>query len=110
MKPDELLDHLTRPESGGVEALVTAALTRARRRRALRETAAAALILLCAIGGVSLLVKPQSPSIRPAPPLAASPGPAPLTGSELLDAFGDQPVALVTYPDGSQRLLAIVRR
>jgi hypothetical protein len=32
-----------------------------------------------------------------------------LTRDELLDSFGDQPVALVTWPDGRQQLLAIAR-
>ncbi|RFC48698.1 MAG: hypothetical protein DVB22_002833 [Verrucomicrobia bacterium] len=49
----------------------------------------------------------------------SSPSPSPLFPSaallpprcsdELLDAFGDQPVALVTYPDGRQQLLAVLR-
>lgn len=109
MKPDELLDHLTRPDAGGVEALVAAARTRACRRRTLREAGAATVILLCAIGGLALLVRPQIVTSRPTETVARTAPPAPLTGEELLDAFGDQPVALVTYPDGSQRLLAIVR-
>jgi hypothetical protein len=32
-----------------------------------------------------------------------------LTEHELLDSFGDQPVALVTMPDGRKRLLSIRR-
>jgi hypothetical protein len=105
MNPDELLDHVTCPDSGAVEALVAAARTRAGRRRAIREAAAAAAVLACAFVGIAHLPRPAGTP----PPVAGSPRPVPLTDDELLDAFGDQPVALVTYPDGSQRLLAIVR-
>ena len=109
MKPDELLDQLTRPDTGGIEALVAAAQARAKRRRALREIGAATIILLCILGGSILLLQPDKQSAQAPQPVVAPAPPAPLSGEELLDAFGDQPVALVTYPDGSQRLLTILR-
>lgn len=107
MNPNELLEQLTGPRGGDVEALVRAARTGAARRRMLRNTASTALALALIAAGLGLLLRPE-PQLPPA--LTTQPPPTPvLTGEELLDSFGEQPVALVTYPDGSQRLLSVVR-
>jgi len=90
MNPDDLLADLTPPASSA-DHLV-----------------AAAAILAITTTLIALLITPTSPQ----PHLSATqplPTPAPLSPDELLDAFGDQPVALVTYPDGRQQLLAILR-
>lgn len=107
MNPDDLLADLTPPASS-VDHLVATARRLAHRRQTLRDTLAAASILAITTTLISQLVIPTSPR----PHLSATqplPTPAPLSPDELLDAFGDQPVALVTYPDGRQQLLAILR-
>lgn len=109
MKADELLDQLTRPRPGELETLVAAARTRARRRRVLRNVAPLVIVSLIALALFPWRLRPQAPNVPPAAHSSEGIQPAPLTGNELLDAFGDQPVALVTYPDGSQRLLSITR-
>lgn len=107
MNPNELLEQLTGPRGGDVEALVRAARAGAARRRMLRNTASTALALALIAAGLGLLLRPE-PELPTA--ITTQPQPPPvLTGEELLDSFGEQPVALVTYPDGSQRLLSIVR-
>jgi hypothetical protein len=107
MNPDDLLDSLTAPTSSA-EHLVATARRLAHRRQTLREGLAAAAILAIATAGISRLV-PSQPVGPPLSVIQSLPTPAPLSPDELLDAFGDQPVALVTYPDGRQQLLAILR-
>ena len=106
MNPDDLLAELT-PSAAGADALAAAARRCARRRRVLRDTGTVAACLCVAVAGVALLPRQTEPPARAAQqkPTATTP----LTADELLDSFGDQPVALVTYPDGTQRLLALVR-
>jgi hypothetical protein len=107
MNPDDLLADLTPPASSA-DHLVATARRLAQRRQTLRDTLAAAAILAITTTLISQLVIPTS---RPSPLSTTQPlpTPAPLSPDELLDAFGDQPVALVTYPDGRQQLLAILR-
>ncbi len=107
MNSDDLLDSLTAPTSSA-DHLVATARRLAYRRQTLREGLAAAAILAITTALISQLVIPTS---RPTSlsVIQSVPTPAPLSPDELLDAFGDQPVALVTYPDGRQQLLAILR-
>ena len=107
MNPDDLLADLTPPASSADHLVVTARRL-AQRRQTLRDTLAAAAILAITTTLISQLVTTTAPQshLSATQPL---PTPAPLSPDELLDAFGDQPVALVTYPDGRQQLLAILR-
>ena len=105
MKTDDLLTDLT-PASASADFLVAAARSHARRRRIWRDAVAAAAVLAIGVAGIALLPRPQKVPTVAALPAARS---LHLTADELLDSFGDQPVALVTYPDGSQRLLAVMR-
>lgn len=107
MNPDDLLADLT-PTASSADHLVVTARRLAQRRQTLRDTLAAAAILAITTTLISQLVTPTTPQshLSATQPL---PTPPPLSPDELLDAFGDQPVALVTYPDGRQQLLAILR-
>jgi hypothetical protein len=106
MKPDTstLLDELTGSNGESTDSLVRA-LRALRRRRAQRRSAAAgALGIVAAALGLRLVRE------SPAPHTAVEPAGSPmLSQNELLDSFGDQPVALITWPDGRQQLLAIAR-
>ena len=109
MNPDTttLLDDLTGPRGEHPAALLAAARTRRRRRVQTRAFAVSALAVIAVTAAVRFMPAPS-----PAPVIVSTP-PAPtvmLTKSELLDSFGDQPVALVTWPDGRQTLLAIAHR
>jgi hypothetical protein len=98
----ELLSDLT-AASPGADALVAAVRHRSRRRHRLQSlgvASAAAAVLAAAF--LSLPSRPRATGTAQVP--ATSPM---LTQNELLDSFGDQPVALVTWPDGRQQLLAI---
>jgi len=106
MNTEDLLNELT-PSAGSADFLIAAAHTRARRRCLVLESAAATSFLMLAMAGIVWLL-PKS-SAPPSVAVSAAQMPPPLTDDELLDSFGDQPVALVTYPDGSQRLLAALR-
>lgn len=110
MNHKNLLDCLTEPSPNDVTVLVTAAAARARFRRTVRKTAAASLAVMAAAGTFGALLRPQSQP-RAAGPVTSPPVEhvTPLTRDELLESFGNQPVALVEYPDGSQRLLTVVR-
>ena len=109
MNPDTttLLDELTATRSADADTLITALRVRRRHRAQLRTLTVSAL-LVAFVAGV-LHFRP-----REKPVIVTTPGEAPpstmLTKNELLDSFGDQPVALVTWPDGRQQLLAITHR
>jgi hypothetical protein len=104
MNPDvsDLLDDLTHARAGGAEALV-AALRRRRRGKVAARLGAVVLAGAAAAG----LWRVRPPDAVPV--AAVAPPPTSLTPDELLDSFGDQPVALVTWPDGRQQLFAIAR-
>ena len=121
MKTEDLLTELT-PSAWSADILVAAARRRTRRRKATRAAVAAVAVLAAA---VALLPKKQqgatlatTAATRTAPTMpaphatkgATANTPKELTEDEFLDTFGDQPVALVTYPDGRRQLLTIVRR
>lgn len=111
MKSNELLDQLTNPSNEGVESLVALAHRQVRRRRIVCSSGVAALLIFAATA-LAPLFRPQ---FQPEPvvikkPIVESHGVPLMTKEELLDSFGEQPVALATYPDGSQRLLTIVRK
>lgn len=105
MNQDNLLSDLT-GSAVSADDLVTAA-RRYKRHRLLGQCAAVSLI--CASWWAF------QPTPTPTPPpgtvekVPTLPTTKPLTTNELLDSFGEQPVALVTFPDGTQRLLALVR-
>jgi hypothetical protein len=107
MKPDtfSLLDDLTAAGNDSGEALIRA-LHRHRRRKTRRQALVfSALSVATLAAGIRFL-----PRESPPPTLVAEPVRSPiLTQSELLDSFGDQPIALVTWPDGRQQLLTIAR-
>ena len=112
MKTNDLLDDLTRPASGEIDSLVAAARIATRRRRTIRSTAITTLVALVLAGSWESWHTTPTRSTNPHPPTAtAYPAtqPIPLTSDELLESFGDRPVALVTHPDGSQQLLTILR-
>jgi hypothetical protein len=106
MNPDalSLLDDLTAARGDAGEGLIKA-LRQHRHRRTQRRALAAGAIAVAAIAaGIRFLPHESAPShvVTIEPRLSSM-----LTESELLDSFGDQPVALVTWPDGRQQLLAI---
>jgi hypothetical protein len=109
MHPDELLSDLT-PCTTEASLLVAAARQQVRRRRHLRTGIAAAALLVTGFTMFNFLPIPpagaSSPDVTSATPPPSSPM---LTEHELLDSFGDQPVALVTMPNGRKRLLSIRR-
>ncbi len=104
MNPEsaELLKDLTSAGDSG-DFLVQALHSRRVRRAQVRIVATCAL----AMSALALLAASLSP--EPSSPVAATSPPASfkLTENELLDSFQDQPVALVTWPDGRKQLLAI---
>ena len=106
MKPDELLSDLT-PCTTDASFLVAAARQRMRHRRQFQLGTAAAALILTAVFVLRLLPAGGDHAVPNA--VAAVPSSPMLTQHELLDSFGDQPVALVTWPDGRQKLLAISR-
>jgi len=100
----ELLADLT-AAPGGADAIVTAARRHAARKRQARALGLAGAAVLALAGAFLTL-----PSRHRVPPVAQAPAPSVmLTQNELLDSFGDEPVALITWPDGRQQLLAIAR-
>jgi len=105
MKPDtsSLLNDLTAVPGDSAEALIRALRRRRHRKAQFRAFAVSAIGLAGIAAGIRFFPRESSPS-----PVAVEPArPAMLTKNELLDSFGDQPVALVTWPDGRQQLLAI---
>jgi|GEM_PF-5616160 len=107
MNPDTatLLDDLTAARHHGGEALVHALRINRRRKAQRRALAVSALSIAAVVAGIRFPPREspeQSVAVEPARSTM-------LTESELLDSFGDQPVALVTWPDGRQQLLAITR-
>lgn len=106
MKPDELLSDLT-PCTTDASFLVAAARQHARHRRQLQIGSAAAALILATV--VALRLLPTGETATPPEEAAVTPPSPMLTKQELLDSFGDQPVALITWPDGRQKLLAINR-
>lgn len=107
MKSNELLEQVTCPRGGDIDALIRCARARAVHRSILRNAGRTVLALALILAGLDLLLRPDQ---QPTPTLTTPHHPTPILSSEeLLDSFGDQPVALVTYPDGSQRLISIVR-
>jgi hypothetical protein len=105
MIPDRsaLLDDLTAAPTDGADALVCA-LRADRRRRTRRQAVAATAVGFVAIATAIGLLTHELPIPSPIGEPSRTPD---LTQSELLDSFGDQPVALVVWPDGRQQLLAI---
>jgi hypothetical protein len=104
MNPDTstLLDELTGSSCDSTDSLVQA-LHALRRRRARRRAAVAGALGLVAFAPGLRLFRES-----PAPLTSVEPAGSPmLSPNELLDSFGDQPVALITWPDGRQQLLAI---
>lgn len=107
MSPDTttLLDDLTPARTGDSGQLV-AALHLHRRRRTKRRALGASALIIIGIAVGPCFQQEQKPAIA----ATAPPNSAMLTPKELLDSFGDRPVALVTWPDGRQQLLAIASR
>jgi len=104
--PSTLLDELTGARPSSAETLVRALRLdrhRTAKRRALATAGAGVLGLAWAFAFLAHDLPKPTVSIPPVPSQQ-------LTPAELLDAFGDQPVALVTWPDGRQQLLAIASR
>ena len=99
----DLLADLTPSATGSVEPLLAAARQRARRRRKAGEFLTAAAIVTASTAGLLLLFAREAPTAA----VSTTQTPVLLSREELLDSFGDQPVALVTWPDGRQQLLAI---
>ena len=109
MKPDDLLTDLTLCPSAIDTLLQEARQQRRRRRETMQASAAAAAIIALAITAIRLGASGTPTATGPAL-TATAPAASPLLNKhELLEAFGDQPVALVTWPDGRQKLLAIQR-
>jgi hypothetical protein len=104
MNPEsaELLKDLTGTGHSG-DFLVQALHSRRLRRSQVRIVAACALTM-SALAILAACLSPgySSPVAVTAPPVSFK-----LTENELLDSFSDQPVALVTWPDGRKQLLAI---
>ena len=110
MKPDDLLTDLTPCPSDVTALLNAAAMERHRRRATVQAVFAAAAVIALGITAIRLSPGSASADSGPVVKVSAPARPSPmLTGHELLDTFGDQPVALVTWPDGRQKLLAINR-
>jgi hypothetical protein len=107
MNPEsaDLLDDLTGPDSKSADFLVSA-LHACRQRRMQFRLAAISTLAMAALGMLAACLTPDGgpPSLVAVTPPADS---HKLTGEELLDSLSDQPVALVTWPDGRQQLLAI---
>ena len=105
MKTEDLLTEIT-PVASSADTLVAAARRQARQRKMIRATATTAALV-----GIGLMAIPRK---TPQPSLATSPPTSNpvrnLSEAEFLDSFGDQPIALVTYPDGTKQLLTIVRQ
>lgn len=108
MKPDELLSDLTPCRTDASFLVAAAARQHARRRQYLQACTGAAAIILTTLLAIRLSPNPNSIT---APETAGTKASSPmLTKNELLASFGDQPVALVTWPDGRQKLLTIDRK
>lgn len=106
MNPDtSLLNDLTAARSDDAEKLITALHVHRRRRARGRALGAGALIIALIAAGLHF--RPQE---KPTVAVTDPPRSIMLTPNELLDSFGDQPVALITWPDGRQQLLAITQR
>lgn len=109
MKTEDLLTEIT-PLASSADTLVAAARQQTRQRKVIRATATTAVLV--AIGLMAIPRKTPSPS--PSPILTKTPPTSNhvrnLSETEFLDSFGDQPIALVTYPDGTKQLLTIVRQ
>lgn len=107
MKPDTstLLDELTAARGDNAGNLIAALHVHRRRRAQHRALGAVALVIALSAG--ALHYKPRE---KPAIAVIDPPRSTVLTKKELLDSFGDQSVALVTWPDGRQQLYAISHR
>ncbi|HWB01998.1 MAG TPA: hypothetical protein VG796_03175 [Verrucomicrobiales bacterium] len=108
MNPESasLLNDLTRSGSGSGDYLIHA--LHARRRRVMQCRIAAVCVLT--MTALAMLAARLAPTAEKPAPVAVTPPVKSfkISGNELLDSFPeDQPVALVTWPDGRQQLLAI---
>jgi hypothetical protein len=107
MNPESanLLNDLTCSGRNSGDFLIQALHIRARRRAQYRIAAVCALTLtaLAMLAGHLAPIRKSSPPVAVTPPAQSHQ----LTSDELLDSFPDQPIALVTWPDGRQQLLAI---
>ena len=104
----EILDDLYgAPDSGpGCDAVLgmVRAHHAARRRR---RTAASALIVVAI--AVAVFFLRERPSAPKAQPIAKAAPMHQIDDEELLDMMDGQPAAIATMPDGSKRLLVIVK-
>jgi hypothetical protein len=105
----ELFDELYPAADGGPNCDLVLGMVR-ERRRARHYGQAALLSLLIMLGGaVAFSLRDTSP--KPLPALAAKP-PVQVRNvndEELLDLLNGQQAAIATLPDGTQRLLLLVR-
>jgi hypothetical protein len=105
----ELLDDLYPAAGVGPDSDIVLGMVRAHHAARRRRRSAGILGLLVTVGAVAFLLRGTTP---PAPPLLVAKSPPPirhLNDDELLDMFPGQPAAIATLPDGTQRLLLVVR-
>jgi hypothetical protein len=105
----ELLEDLYRAPGTGPDCNAVLDMVRAHHTARRRRHNAAVLGLLIALGAAAFFLRDTTPQ---APPLLAAKSPPPmrqLNDDELLDMFPGQPAAIATLPDGTQRLLLVVK-
>ena len=105
----ELLDDLYPPSGAGPDYDIVLGMVRAHHTARRRRRSAAVLGLLILLGAAAFFLRHTTPQ---APPLlVAKPSPQlrQLNDDELLDMFAGQPAAIATLPDGTQRLLLVVK-
>jgi hypothetical protein len=105
----ELLEDLYRAPGTGPDCNAVLDMVRAHRAGRRRRRSAAVLGLLVTLAAAGFFLRDTTP---PAPPLLAAKPPPQLrhlNDDELLDLFAGQPAAIATLPDGTQRLLLVVK-
>jgi hypothetical protein len=105
----ELLDDLYPTTGTGPDSDTILGMVRAHQAARHRRRSAAILGLLISLGAAAFFLRGTTPK---APPLLVTKSPPQLrhlNDDELLDMFAGQPAAIATLPDGTQRLLLVVK-
>ena len=105
----ELLDDLYAAPGAGPDCDIVLGMVRAHRAARRRWCRATVLGLLVALGAVAFFLRDTTPRASPRLASKLPPPTRHLNDEELLDMFAGQPAAIATLPDGTQRLLLVVK-